>query len=193
MTFQTRRNIMAETSNAQKLAEAFDSLEERRRELLAAVKGINQAQADFKPAPDQWSIGEVLDHLCLSGKGTFARVKGLCDGTVEAPQLTGKDATDKFLAGVADVSKSGKAPAPKEIVPTGGKPVGELLSSLENMLTEAKKKITEYQDDDLSARKFPFHTFCDLDCYQWIKFHGAHEARHIPQIERIKASQGYPA
>ncbi len=180
-------------SNARKLQEAFQYLEEQRKRVLAAVEGLTQAQADFRSSPDDWSLGEVLDHVCLSAQSTLDRVKGLCDGTIKADKLVGKDASDKFLAGVADVSKSGKAPAPKEIVPSAGKPVAEIFSSLDNILDGSRKDLARYENDDLSQYKFPFATFFDLDGYQWIKFQGAHEARHIPQIERIKASPGYPA
>lgn len=183
---------MAETANAKNLKEAFAYMEERRENLLAAVKGVTQAQADFKPASDQWSIGEILDHLYLSGKMTLSRAKGLCEGTVQVPPLVGKDANDKFLDGVADVQKTGKAPAPKDIIPTAGKRVSEILTSLENMLSEAKKDFAKHEGEDLSRFKLPFATFCDLDCYQWIKFQGAHEARHMPQIARVKGSPGYP-
>src|SRR6267378_5274762 len=32
---------------------------------LAMVQRLSQCQMDFKPAPDKWSVGEVLDHLVL--------------------------------------------------------------------------------------------------------------------------------
>jgi hypothetical protein len=37
-----------------------------RAQTLAMVQGLSQAQMDYSPAPDTWSIGEVVDHLILS-------------------------------------------------------------------------------------------------------------------------------
>lgn len=34
-----------------------------RLETLSLVEGLDQEQADFRPAEDKWSVGEVLDHL----------------------------------------------------------------------------------------------------------------------------------
>ncbi len=180
-------------SSTQQLEEAFAYTGERHMKLKAAVEGISQAQADFKPSADEWSVGEVLDHLSLSGKGILMQVRGLCEGTAKILPLVGKDATDKFLAGVADVNITGKAPAQPDAMPTHGKPIGELIGVLDGLLTSAKEDLAKHEDTDLSQTKSPLATFCDLDVYQWIKFCGAHDARHVPQIERIKGSDGYPA
>jgi hypothetical protein len=37
-----------------------------RAQTLDMVQGLSQAQLDYSPAPDTWSIGEVVDHLILS-------------------------------------------------------------------------------------------------------------------------------
>ena len=177
----------------QQMEEAFSYTEERHLKLKDAVGDISQAQADFKPSTEEWSIGEVLHHLSLSGGGLLTLVRGLCDGTAKIPPLVGKDGSDKFLAGVADVNITGKAPAQPNAIPTHGQPIGELMGALDGLLSSAEEDLTQYRDTDLSQTKSPFATFCDLDVYQWVKFCGAHEARHLPQIDRIKTSPGYPA
>ena len=37
-----------------------------REALLGEVRGLSGAELAFRPAPDRWSIGEILDHLCLA-------------------------------------------------------------------------------------------------------------------------------
>jgi len=180
-------------SNAQNMNDAFDYTEDLRGKLMAAIGDINQAQADFKPSEDLWSLGEVIHHLTLSETGSFARLKSLFDGSLEQPTLLGKDGDDNFLAAVADIAKTGKAPAPKDIVPTSGKNIQELRDTFDQVMTDAKVDLSAFENNDLTRCKMPFATFCDLDGYQWIKFQGAHEARHIQQVEAIKASPGYPA
>jgi hypothetical protein len=47
--------------------ERFRSIRAR---TLDMVEGLSQAQMDYSPAPDTWSIGEVADHLILSENST---------------------------------------------------------------------------------------------------------------------------
>src|SRR5262245_47593986 len=44
---------------------AFRYLEETRTGVADAVKGLSEAQWKFKPAPDRWSIAEVVEHLAV--------------------------------------------------------------------------------------------------------------------------------
>src|SRR5207244_13578665 len=38
---------------------------ETRSGVVDAVKGLSEAQWKFKPAPDRWSVAEVIEHLAL--------------------------------------------------------------------------------------------------------------------------------
>ncbi len=57
--------IVAATSRTN-LAEALDEFRATRERTLAMVKALTQEQFDFVPAPNRWSIGEVLDHMLLA-------------------------------------------------------------------------------------------------------------------------------
>src|SRR5580700_10212759 len=41
-------------------------LERTRDGVVAAVKGLSDAQMKFKPAPDRWSVAETLEHIALA-------------------------------------------------------------------------------------------------------------------------------
>ena len=41
-------------------------IEAARADVLGAVTGVSQAQSEWRPAPNEWSIGEVIDHLTVS-------------------------------------------------------------------------------------------------------------------------------
>lgn len=52
-------------THSTRLAEGLDEFCATRARTLAMVDGLTQAQLDFAPGPDRWSIGEVLDHMLL--------------------------------------------------------------------------------------------------------------------------------
>src|SRR5215831_2156689 len=68
-----------------------DELESRRTQVLAEVEGLSQHQADWRPARDQWSLGEVLHHLVLAegiaGKMVSVAVKRVADAGSVPPNL----------------------------------------------------------------------------------------------------------
>src|SRR5207245_4504763 len=56
-------------------AHAIDLLERSRKEFLAAVEGLTDAQWNYKPAPERWSVGEVAEHIMLAEGRLFARMQ----------------------------------------------------------------------------------------------------------------------
>lgn len=53
-------------TNAERLTSAIGKLQEERAAFLRHTEGLSQAQLDFQPAPDSWSIGEVAHHVGLT-------------------------------------------------------------------------------------------------------------------------------
>lgn len=53
-------------TNAERLASAIGKLQEERAGFLRRMDGLSQAELDFKPAPDSWSVGEVAHHVGLT-------------------------------------------------------------------------------------------------------------------------------
>jgi len=45
---------------------AIKYLEQTEAGVLAATKGLSEAQWNFKPGPDRWSIAEVAEHIAAS-------------------------------------------------------------------------------------------------------------------------------
>src|SRR6266700_6167761 len=45
---------------------ALQYLESTKREVLDATKGLSEAQWNFKPAPDRWSVAQVMEHIAAA-------------------------------------------------------------------------------------------------------------------------------
>ena len=48
----------------------WNELQSVRTQLLKETEGLSQAQADWRPSEQDWSIGEILHHLVLAEVGT---------------------------------------------------------------------------------------------------------------------------
>lgn len=63
--------LMATAVSAQEVTQAkkdraLQYLESTKASLLEATKGLSEAQWDFKPAPDRWSVAQVMEHIAVS-------------------------------------------------------------------------------------------------------------------------------
>lgn len=45
---------------------ALQYLESTKKGVLDATKGLSDAQWNFKPGPDRWSVAEVMEHLAAA-------------------------------------------------------------------------------------------------------------------------------
>jgi hypothetical protein len=65
-------------------------LEQTRDGVVAAVKGLSGAQMKFKPAPDRWSVAEILEHIALAendAHNLFAQANEIDRGRRCRPQV----------------------------------------------------------------------------------------------------------
>src|SRR2546428_14019360 len=44
----------------------WNELQAVRAEVLREVQGLSQRQTDWKPSPEVWTVGEIIDHLTLA-------------------------------------------------------------------------------------------------------------------------------
>src|SRR3979490_1713018 len=45
---------------------ALQYLETTKKNVLEATKGLSEAQWSFKPAPDRWSVAQVMEHIAAA-------------------------------------------------------------------------------------------------------------------------------
>src|SRR6202044_2054609 len=67
--------------NSHEITKATHYLTSTRDTLLEAVSGLSYSQWHFNPAPESWSIAEILEHLVLIEE----RVHGIVDRMQDAP------------------------------------------------------------------------------------------------------------
>lgn len=58
-------------SSAQELTQAekkhaLEYLESTKKDVVDATKGLSEAQWNFKPGPDRWSVAQVMEHIAAA-------------------------------------------------------------------------------------------------------------------------------
>jgi hypothetical protein len=178
-----------ETTQADK-DKALAYLESTKKGVLDATKGLSEAQWNFKPAPDKWSVAECVEHIAAAED--FIRGMAV-DKAMKAPAAPDRD-TAKIDAGIMAMipNRSQKAQAPDELKPTNrfGSPEGSLKhfagsrTATENFLKDTPDLSAHAVDSPIGGPK--------LDAYEWVLFVSAHSQRHTKQIEEVKADPNFP-
>jgi hypothetical protein len=100
-------------------------LETTRKNILEATKGLSEAQWNFKPAPDRWSVAEVMEHIAAAEDMLFGLVTQRVMKAPPRPEGEDVKAIDEMvLARITD--RTNKVQAPEPLRPTNryGSPRG---------------------------------------------------------------------
>ncbi len=176
------------------LAELQERLAEDLAAVLVAVAGLTQAQADWRPAPERWSVGEVLHHLILSDRSFALAVRKLVQRGRREGLAAGPSARRSWprMHTIADVSASGPVKNPERVTPAHGLPIEQLRADLAATHESVAAQIPGLSGLDLDALRLPHPLGFELNLYRWVDIAGAHERRHLAQIEAIMAEPGFP-
>jgi hypothetical protein len=171
---------------------ALAYLESTKKGVVDATKGLSDAQWNFKPAPDRWSIAEVMEHLAAAED----MIRGMDQEQVmKSPAIPPRDAAElqKIDAGViAQVpDRSHKIQAPEPLKPTNrfGSP-----ADAEKHFVESRAVTEEYlkTTPDLRAHATDSPMGVKLDGYEWVLLIAAHSERHTKQMLEVKADPNFP-
>lgn len=186
--------VSAETLTKVDRDKAIAELEESRKAFLDATKGLSDAQWNFKPAPERWSVAECAEHIALSEKFIFGRITNDIVKSAATPEK--RDAVkgkDELIVKILQ-DRSHKATAPEPLDPTK-RPMSPEDSV--KLFLESRAQTIEYvktTQDDLRDHFYdhPVPAIGTLDAYQWILLISGHTRRHTLQILEVKADANFP-
>jgi hypothetical protein len=171
---------------------ALAYLESTKKAVVDATKGLSDAQWNFRPGPDRWSIAEVMEHLAAAEDMIRDMDQ---DQVMKSPAISPRDPEElkKIDAGVlAQVpDRSHKIAAPEPLKPTNrfGSPADAEKHFLESRATTEQYLKTTV---DLRAHATDSPMGVKLDGYEWILLIAAHSERHTKQVLEVKADPNYP-
>jgi len=138
----------------------------------------------FSPAPDRWSVAQLVEHLSIVEGGVVKVVERLLSNAEEAdaPGTFEPVSVEEFV----ERSRGVKLEAPERVRPTGALAVADSLARLKDSRAALHALRPRIERADGRALRFPHPAWGPLDLYQWLLFVGAHEDRHLAQLEALK-------
>jgi hypothetical protein len=175
-----------------RLAEIAVFLDETRAAVVHAVEGLSPEAAARRPAPDAWSVDEILTHLSLVEPGVAKRIaKSVGKAKGEGLERESSEASVlRSLEGPALDTLNTKQVAPEFVEPKDVLGLSESLVALAQSREGLRRAMAEADGWALEKVVAPHPRLGTLDMYQWLLFLGLHERRHLAQLERAVAAVG---
>lgn len=171
-------------------ADLLAQLEETRHRTLSAVAGLTDAAFHYKPAPDRWSVAEVVEHLVLSEGAFRERIHAILDSEPN-PDWAEQTAGQLVALRRTVLDRSNKFPARDVVQPRGGGERRELLERYEKARAGTLTFVNEHTQA-LKAHTVDNQIFGVMNAYQWLNLVALHNQRHNQQIADLLADPELP-
>jgi DinB family protein len=202
------------------LRENLEKFRATRARTLKMADGLTQTQLDYAPAPERWSIGEVLDHMLLAerlNRGQIAKLIELSrNGRKPELELTFADLNISVAGIPRSVLSLMETPMTvmNRLVPDGlrnyltrhrlipfrnpdlatprrGRAGPELRADLMTSLQETELLLQRNVNVDFSKLILSHPLLGAYDVPGLLTFMSAHEERHQSQISDIRRDPGF--
>ncbi len=182
--------LRAQNITPEERTQAIKYLEQTRAGVIAATKGLTEAQWNFKPATNKWSVAEVTEHIAAAED--FLRDM-ITNKVMTAPGRTNAEDVKALDAMVLKMipDRSHKVSAPEPLQPNNR--FGSTKDSLKHFRASRAQTIAFLKTtEDLRGHAMNSPLGKQLDGYEWVLFLAAHSERHTKQIEEVKADPAFP-
>ena len=174
------------------IADIMAANERAQARFNAAVSTLSESQADFRPDENQWTIAEIVEHVSIVNDGFLRLTHKLLK---EAESKPGPPKADLNLGHTSldeNGQQQGPFQAPERVRPRGDARIEDSLAKMRASLDGLAEIRSRLEAVDLSEQMFPHPFLGPINAYQWMVLLGEHEDRHLSQIERVKATAGFP-
>lgn len=183
--------LSAQTLTKTERKEAVKYINSCTKELKKSLKGLSEAQLNFKPAADRWSPQDCMYHIAFSE----GALRGALDQALSAPadpkaKAELKATDEEIKAGIVNRTNKVKTAEPFQPENTGFKSLAEAVAAFDSkraMLVDLVKTTNADLRNHIVALPF-----AKMDAYQFILFIAGHSNRHTQQINEVKTASGYP-
>ena len=167
--------------------EVVNYLDKTRTELREAVASVPAHARNQKPAEDQWSVAQVLDHLTIA-HNLVAKSVGKWIAEAQASGLGPETSNTSLLNSIPSeriLDRSRKVQAPERISPRSDVDAETAWRELEEAQDNLRAAFLTGDGLALDQVVQPHPVLGPINVYQWTLFNGSHEARHALQIREI--------
>ena len=170
---------------------ATDYYQKTRARLLKDLKGLSEAQLNWKADSTRWSIYQCTEHIALSETMIWHWIQ-MTEHQPATPDKRSevKLSTDQLVSMTID--RSHKMQAPEMLKPETKFPSTD--AALKSYMSRRDSTIDYIKttNDDLKDHFITHPVFGTMDLYQGLVLLAAHSERHTEQIEEVMADPGFP-
>ena len=169
--------------------EVLTYLDAQRAALADAVAAVPAELRERRPAPDRWSIAEILDHLAIVNGG----INDLLATQVASARGSGLGQEQEKSSVIATfdpspiLNRNRRITAGERSQPRTGIDAEEAQAGLARRQQALRDMLLDWDGLALSEVIAPNPVFGPLNMYQWVLFVAGHEGRHAAQIREIAA------
>ena len=168
--------------------EIFSALATTRRRIYEQAEALSDEQAITRPAPDVWSVAEIIEHLSVSEARMVALLGRLLEQEAAVAANAGSYGSPISIQVMTDRAAE-KFTAPSFVEPTGSVPLAESLAKLRASRAALISLRPRVEARDYSHVTYPHPAFGPLNLYQWLAAIEFHECKHLDQIQTITAGR----
>lgn len=170
--------------------EVLAHLDGYRAALEQAVAAVPEPMRERRPAPDRWSVAEILEHIGLV-EGRIGRLLSEQLAAARAAGLGAERETHPVLPTVPVdrlLDRSQPIVAREGTLPEARLGAGAAWATLAECRRAVREMLLAADGLALSDVVIPHPRLGPLNVYQWMVFLGAHEGRHTAQIREAAAA-----
>jgi len=168
-----------------------DLMKNTKTDLQNAIKSLSQAQLDYKPASDRWSVKECVYHIAVSEKNLWVMLeKSMKEPATPEKKKDLKVTDEQVVKMIEDRTNKVKTFPAFEPQNTGYKSLDDAINDFKVNRTAHIKYIKATSED--MRNHFVQMPFGLLDCYQLSLMIASHTNRHTQQLNEVKADPGFP-
>jgi hypothetical protein len=154
--------------------------------LRAAVDTVPSERRCERPAPDRWSVAEVLEHLVMVERAVMKACARQLGAARESglPAETETTSIRHLLPPERVASRERQLVAPEMLRPKGID-AATAWADLERTRQQLRDFVMSADGLALGEVSFAHPSLGTLNLYQWLLFAAGHHARHADQIREI--------
>lgn len=168
------------------------------RDVTALMRGLTDAQLNWRPSDGRWSIAECIAHLTATGNVYFDPLDRAIERGQARAMFGGREfqpnGIGRWLIAQMEPPPKRKFPAMKRIVPHTVESGKELAAGFDTMHRGLIDRVRRATGLDLSRVKLrsPLVPLIRLPLGTWLAFLVAHERRHLWQARQVRQELRFP-
>lgn len=169
-----------------RIEEVLKCLDAELAGLRSAVASVPPERRGERPAPERWSVAEVLDHLARVERSVLRA----CEQQLAAARESGlpdESETSSIRALMPPervANRDRPLVSPERLLPKGND-ADVAWAQVEAVRDRLREFVVSCDGLALSQVGFPHPALGTLNLYQWLLFSAGHHARHAAQIREI--------